>query len=114
MALLEKSSEGRVTAATAMNKVRKHDAIVALSLIISLLSWSSTYSTFFLAQIALIWKRKRLKYFPSQVSSRSHAIFTLTMESKPGPSAVNQNITISKFHLVRPVEKLKQVNHLRS
>merc|ERR1719394_1742513 len=54
MALLEKSSEGRVTAATAMNKV----------------------------------------------SSRSHAIFTLTMESKPGPSAVNQNITISKFHLV--------------
>jgi len=54
MALLEKSSEGRVTAATAMNKV----------------------------------------------SSRSHAIFTLTMESKPGPNALNQNITISKFHLV--------------
>ena len=46
-----------------------------------------------------------MKYFPSQVSSRSHAIFTLTMESKPGPNAVNQNITISKFHLVRRVEE---------
>ena len=34
------------------------------------------------------------------VSSRSHAIFTLTMESKPGAKAVNQNVTLSKFHLV--------------
>ena len=30
MALLEKSSEGRVTAATAMNKVIKHDVVVVL------------------------------------------------------------------------------------
>ena len=91
MALLEKSSEGRVTAATAMNKVVKHNVTVTLH-----------FSSF--SANALICNRKRVKYFPSQVSSRSHAIFTLTMESKPGPSAVNQNITISKFHLVRPVE----------
>ena len=50
MGLLERSSEGRVTAATAMNKV----------------------------------------------SSRSHAIFTLTVESKPGPSCANQAVTVSK------------------
>jgi len=54
MGLLERSSEGRVTAATAMNKV----------------------------------------------SSRSHAIFTLTVETKPGPSCANQGVTVSRFHLV--------------
>ena len=50
MSLLEKSSEGRVTAATAMNKV----------------------------------------------SSRSHAIFTLTVEAQPGPSCTSQGTTVSK------------------
>jgi hypothetical protein len=50
MALLEKSSEGRVTAATAMNKT----------------------------------------------SSRSHAIFTLTVEARPGPTCAVQGVTVSK------------------
>ena len=45
MALLEKSSEGRVTAATAMNKVIKHDVALALYFLLPL--WSSTFSTLF-------------------------------------------------------------------
>ena len=41
MALLEKSSEGRVTAATAMNKVRKHDVVVALHFFTSIVEYHS-------------------------------------------------------------------------